>query len=329
MTNRLDKLNILVTGVGAIIGYGIINSLRMTGRDLNIIGIDIYEDAVGQFFCDQFIQGKRADAPDYPAFLLEIIKKHHIHLVFFGTEQELYRVSDERELFTQYLDRLVLNNQQIIDLSKDKRATHLFLSNHNIDVIPTIESGTFEEISQQLGLPFILKLRSSYASKGVFTIHDKRDYDYWTSKVTGKYIFQQIVGDDEHEYTAAVFGHANGTTEPFILRRKLSKDGATVKAVVEYIPSLYETIRQLTDLLPPVGPTNYQFRLHNGKYLLLEFNPRVSSSTSIRAAFGYNEAEMCIAHYVEKNTLTTPITTSGQAIRYISDWIRHENRTHF
>ena len=45
---------ILVTGVGAIMGYGILRSLRSTGRKLNLVGLDIYPDAAGQEWCDVF-----------------------------------------------------------------------------------------------------------------------------------------------------------------------------------------------------------------------------------------------------------------------------------
>ena len=46
-------INVLVTGVGAIIGYGIINSLKMQNEyPIRIVGMDIYDDAYGQFLCD-------------------------------------------------------------------------------------------------------------------------------------------------------------------------------------------------------------------------------------------------------------------------------------
>ena len=41
-----SKVNVLVTGIGAIIGYGIIKSLRVSGLNVNIVGMDIYRDAV-------------------------------------------------------------------------------------------------------------------------------------------------------------------------------------------------------------------------------------------------------------------------------------------
>lgn len=322
----MARLNILVTGVGAIIGYGIVNSLRKTGRALNIVGLDIYADAVGQHFCDHFIQAKRADSPEYLDFLLDVIKLHQIDLVFFGTEQELYRVSDSRDMFSDYIDRLVLNSKYVVDLSKDKLKTYTFLCQNGIEAIPTLVDGSYCSIAQKLGLPFILKLRHSYASKGIFRIHDEQDFDYWKAKATGSFMLQELVGDDSHEYTAAIFGSGEkGGSAPFVLRRRLSGEGATAKAVVVQIPELCEAVAHLADILRPIGPTNFQFRRHHGKYLLLEINPRISSSTSIRAAFGYNEPEMCIRHYLEKVDFEMRPMQSGSAVRYISDWIRYED----
>ena len=64
--NSNDKpIHALVTGVGAIIGYGIIKSLRQSGLPIYIVGMDIYEDAVGQHWCDKFIQAKYAIDPNY------------------------------------------------------------------------------------------------------------------------------------------------------------------------------------------------------------------------------------------------------------------------
>lgn len=45
---------ILVTGVGAIIGYGIIRSLHVSQYPVKIVGMDIYSDAIGQKWCDVF-----------------------------------------------------------------------------------------------------------------------------------------------------------------------------------------------------------------------------------------------------------------------------------
>lgn len=325
----MPKINILVTGVGAIIGYGIINSLRSTNRNLNIIGIDIYKDAVGQYFCNHFIQAQRADSSVYIDYIITLIKQYKIDLVFLGTEQELYKVTDSRDQLKEYINIFVINDTKIIDLSKDKYKTYLFLLENGIDGIPSCIEGSYNSLVTELGSPFLLKLRRSYASKGMIMINDETDYNYWKIKSGQNFMVQKIVGDDDHEYTSSVFGLSNNKSlSPFTLRRKLSGEGATAKATVVDIPEINEYIEHISSILHPIGPTNFQFRLHDSKYLLLEVNPRISSATSIRTAFGYNETELCIQYYLERRDIEQPKTKFGSAQRYISDIINYENSTY-
>src|SRR5271155_4521825 len=86
---------ILVTGVGAVIGYGIVRSLRASKFPVRIVGMDIYADAVGQRWCDVFEQAVRADDPRYPEHVAELILRHSIHLVIPGIEQDVDRLNAE------------------------------------------------------------------------------------------------------------------------------------------------------------------------------------------------------------------------------------------
>src|SRR5690242_6982667 len=86
---------ILVTGVGAIVGYGIIRSLRASRFPVRIVGMDIYPDAVGQHWCDTFEQAVRADDPRYCEHVAALIRRHSIDLVIPGIEQDLYRLAPE------------------------------------------------------------------------------------------------------------------------------------------------------------------------------------------------------------------------------------------
>ena len=73
----MKKYNILVTGVGAIIGYGVIASLRKSRYDCNIVGMDIFYDAAGQVWCDEFVQAILAVDKNYIPFLKEQIDKYN------------------------------------------------------------------------------------------------------------------------------------------------------------------------------------------------------------------------------------------------------------
>lgn len=319
----MHRYNILVTGVGAIIGYGVIHSLRKSKYDVNIVGMDIYEDAVGQEWCDHFVQAIPAADERYPEFLLDCIKRFNIDLVFFGTEQEIKRACVSRDVLDPYYERLVINKPDIIALSEDKWLTCEFLKSHHMNYIPSSIVPDFSMAENDYGLPVLLKPRRSYASKGIKVVGTEEEFDQWSAEFGDQFMVQKLVGDEEHEYTAAVFGLGDGNyIQPsIVLQRKLSKEGSTLKAVVVKEPKIESQLQKLTAELKPLGPTNFQFRIHEGECLLLEINPRISSSTSIRAAFGYNEAEMCIEYFIERKRPTTPCIHMGRATRYITERI--------
>ncbi|WP_147348069.1 ATP-grasp domain-containing protein [Clostridium sp. AM58-1XD] len=183
----------------------------------------------------------------------------------------------------------------------------------------------YDILSEKLGSPFLLKPRKSYASKGIEKISNKMEFEFFKKRQGKQFMAQKIVGDVEHEYTAATFGFGDGTCiKPIILKRKLSQEGATAKARVVDILQIEQNIYRMVELLKPIGPTNFQFRCDNDEYLLLETNPRISSSTSLRTAFGYNESEMCIEYFIEHKRPAEAIIRKGSAVRYIADYVKLE-----
>ena len=326
----MRKYNILVTGVGAIIGYGIISSIRKSRYDCFIVGMDIYYDAVGQVWCDEFVQADLAADDHYIDFLKSVIEKYRIDLVFFGTEQEIQKCNEDRKQLGSCIEKLVLNSEEVISLSEDKWATMCFLKDHGLNYIRSSVDMEFVQAKEEFGLPLLLKPRRSYASKGIRVVTEEEEFDAWKKEQGKQFMVQEFVGDDEHEYTAATFGFGDGTgLQPVVMRRKLSKAGATDKAFIESVPEINKEIEQLVRELKPLGPTNFQFRLHKGDYLLLEINPRISASTSIRMAFGYNEAELCIEYFLERHRLENRKIRFGRAFRYITEAVLYDDGSHF
>lgn len=318
--------NVLVTGVGAIIGYGIVNSLRASRYHVRITGIDIYDDAVGQRWCDSFEQAVLTKTPGYAEFLRNIIRKHSIDLVIPGIEQDVSWMSDHSNVISEAGAKFVLNDTKLVKIADDKWLTHEELVKNGLPVIRTLVKGDFTDASAVLGVPMLMKPRRSYASKGIVRLNDVEEYAYWKKKLGDNFMIQEIVGDDNSEFTVAVFGQGDGShNNEIMLQRRLSVEGATSRARVVFDADLRKATVGLVRVFKPVGPTNFQFRRHDGEYLLLEINPRVSSSTSIRTAFGYNEAEMCITYYLEGRQPEPCSIKQGRASRYIADWIINDS----
>ena len=225
------KKTVLVTGVGAIIGYGIIESLRSQSKyDVRIVGMDIYDDAYGQFICDKFYVAKLAYSEEYLSFVQEVITKEEIDIIIPGIEQDMYRLCQLKE---QLGCKVVLNNPLLIDISKDKLATYDYFKDKDINVIPTLFQKDYDTYLKELGHPFLLKPRSSYASKGIHKIYNEEEF-IWYNKDPDANIFQRIIGTDSEEYTVSVFGLGDGTFADFTVDTMLPE----AVQMLEYAKSL-------------------------------------------------------------------------------------------
>lgn len=322
----MKKHRILVTAVGAIVGYGIVDCLRLGQYNPYIIGTDIFPDAVGQFFCDEFVTSIPAADDNYPEFLVKLIDEMGIDLVMFGIEQEISKISGVRETLGPSFEKMVINKKFLIELCEDKWKTGLFLSENGLSeyVIESTIDFDYSHCKNSLGKNFLLKPRRGRASKGIVTINTEKDFIFFGEKMGNEFMAQRIVGNSEEEYTVSIFGQGDGNfINSIYLRRKLSKEGATSKATVILDELLETATKRITRILKPEGPTNYQFRKEGNRVFLLEINPRISSAVSIRAKFGYNEPDMCIQHYIMNERPTPSTISKGSAIRYIKDLVIH------
>lgn len=313
-------INVLVTGVGAIIGYGIIESLRTQSKyEVRIVGMDIYDDCYGQFVCDKFYIAKPAYSDEYLPFIQKLVADEDIDIIMPGIEQDMYRLYQLRDKIET---TIVFNNELLINISKDKLASYSFFKEKGLTVIPTLYMEDYETYKRCLGLPFLLKPRTSYASKGIYKISTEEELNFY-NKDPKQNIFQHIIGSIEEEYTVSIFGLADGTfADSIILRRKLAQTGATDKATVLLDDAdIMNYVSEICKITQPIGPTNIQLRKDNGKVYLLEINPRISSACSIRCKAGYNEPLMCIDYYLKGLRPTISPKAEIRAVRFISDYI--------
>ena len=317
---------ILVTGVGAIIGQGIIKSLRMADRPVRIIGLDRNPHAFGANLCDSFVsKPENEDNEEYLLFLTSLIKEYDINMIIPGIEHDIFFFDAHRNIFKQSQAFLVLNSHELIEIARDKWETAKILEKAGIQIIPGIIPSTWQECISKLGPPpLLLKPRQGNGSRGIVKLYDERDFEYWVANNSINFIIQKIVGTDNQEYTASVFGFGNGrSTSPIIFKRQLNQNGSTLSAELVQDSLINILINRLTKLFKPIGPTNYQFRKESEVVYLLEVNPRISSATSFRAAFNYNEAWMCIDYFIHEIHPNPQPAIKGRATRYTEDWIEY------
>lgn len=325
------EITALVTGVGAIIGQGIIKSLRESRYSARIVGLDRSSRSPGPFLCDVFHQKPscEGDTPDYIAFWRDILKRERVGIIMPGLEVDVFYLDAQRQLLQELGVVPVVNRPELIALSADKWQLGEQLADAGLPRIPSSIPRTWEQAVSELGNPpLLLKPRNGNGSRGIARLHDARDFDYWREKSGDNWMLQRIVGDDCSEFTVGVFGFGDGNSiEPIIFKRRLSAAGNTLEAQVVNDQAIESATEKLTKHFNPLGPTNYQFRKEGDTAYLLEINPRFSSSNSLRTAFGFNEAEMAIDYFNFGRIPQTPLIKRGMAWRYSEDFIHYVSHT--
>jgi carbamoyl-phosphate synthase large subunit len=321
---------ILVSGASGIVGYGILRSLRTSQQPLLLIGSSIHNDSVAANFCDIFEPAPLTTAPHYIDWLSSLIDKHEIDLVIPGIEIDLYHWINHIPEIERNGARAALNRPDLVRLCQDKWAFYENLGTAGLPwTIASSLENSFDTLKKQFGLPFLLKPRHGFGSKGIVRVNDEATFEQHRHDIGSVLMAQPIIGTDDEEYTTSAFCDGNGgVSAKMTLRRKLSKDGFTDRAEVVASDQFEEAITGLCQHFSPLGPTNFQFRICSDGIKLLEINPRISSSTSIRTAFGYNESAMAVDFFLDGKTPTQPSIRRGRAVRYIEEHIFYEDGVH-
>lgn len=330
MSKPANSPIVIVTGVGALIGQGIISSLRAVLPDAWVIGVDRSSDSPGPYICNEFHQkpNVREDDDRYGSFWLELLSISNTGIVLPGIDIDCCYLSSHRELLTQTNAVLALNSPSLIEICSDKLSLYEATKDLEVACIPTIRADHGHENFAAVGpTPFILKMRFGSGSRGLRRLDDKEQLDQLAKSIRlDDYILQPYIGCDESEFTAAAFGYGDGTASNVItFRRTLSALGNTAKAVVCEVSQINYAVEVLTKHFKPLGPTNYQFRMHEDKYYLLEINPRFSSSSSLRTHFGFNEVQMTIDFYLHQKRNIAPAIRQGRAWRYFADYVVYDS----
>jgi len=318
---RNHRYTILVSGASGIVGYGILKSLK--DLDCLLIGTTIYEESPANCFADIVEISLLTSDEKYIPWLINIIKKYSVDMIIPAIEADMSMWNKNRVLLEETGTFVLLNTSSLIELCLDKWSFYEKLESHKNEY--RIKS-SIEPNFELYSLPFLLKPRCGFGSKGIVLVESLNTFELHKDKIGRDLMMQEFVGTDDEEYTISAFFDIQSNLKALMaLKRKLSKLGFTEIAEVVPYDDIKSAILELAHILKPVGPTNFQFRKHYGKWKLLEVNPRISSSTSIRKAFGYNESKMCIEYFMQGKEISQPEIKMGKAIRYSDDFIFYDS----
>lgn len=320
--NLRKKHSILVSGASGIVGYGILRSLKERG-DCFLIGTTIYPKSPANCFSDVVEIVPQTNAPEYLSALKKLIARYSIDMIIPGIEADMSAWNLARVELESTGTFVLLNNSDLISLCLDKWRFYEKLVEN--DYPGRIETSITPDCTR-FAFPFLLKPRCGFGGRGIIKIESREQFEQNRNKIGDHLMMQEYVGSDAEEYTISAFFDGKSAVRAVMgLRRRLSGAGYTEMAEVVDTDEFMGDIKLLADIFKPVGPTNFQFRKDGNALKLLEMNPRISSSTSIRAKFGYNESSMAAAYFLEGKEVVQPEIKRGHAMRYTEEYIFYDS----
>lgn len=311
---------IIVTGAGALLGQGIIRSLRASSLEVELIAVDPSPLAAGLCWADRAYRVPMAAAPDYLAEIEALLRLERPDALLLGTDVELALFAQERERLERgHGVHILVSSPAVVSIADDKWLTCQFLRQHGFPHPRSCLPGHEANLVREVGFPLVVKPRRGARSYGVSVVHDSAEL---ARAVEGRpdVIIQECVGSDDTEYTAGVLCF-DGTCAASIVMRRDLRDGNTYRAYIDSHPHLNDYVRRVAEALQCHGPANFQFRLDREEPKIFEINARFSGTTPFRAKAGFNEVEMCLRHLLFGEVPRQPPVKPMTIIRYLEEMV--------
>jgi len=323
-------LTMIVTGTGGLLGQGIVKALRISKYGHHkIIGCDTSLESVGLYLCDKGYIVPEAQSENYIEVITRICTMERADVLFAGSVPELLPLAENNEYLREKTGVYVMSiDKEIISLGFDKYETGVFLRTNGISSPESVvgdDERAIEELVDKVGFPLIVKQRYGRGSRDLRLANDFEELNFYRKRVKDP-IIQEYIGSDSEEFTCGVFSTGEQT---FVisLKRELSI-GITGKAAIYPDKGMEALCEKIAGLLKLRGSINVQFRRGHKGFVVLEINPRYSSSTPIRAHYGFNDVEWAIDAFLFGNKINYQRPTKGLAIRFWEEFYLSNSNEH-
>jgi len=322
-------IKVAVTGAGAVLGQGIIKSLKMAPCDYEVVALDPNPLSPGLYWANSHRLIPMAKDHDYCAAIEAMLDVERPDAVLVGTDVELGIFARNRALWeARFGTRVVVSSPEIVAIADDKLATSRWLEANGLPFPTTAPGEAGDEIEKLIalhGFPLIVKPRQGARAVGVSLVHDR---DGLRAALDGRQrlIVQQWAGPDDEEYTAGIICFDDEVSASIVLRRDL-RDGNTFRAYSDDYPDCVAYVRRVAKALQPYGPANLQFRRgHDGQFRLFEINARFSGTTPMRALLGFNEVHMVLQKLLTSKPIEQPQVAKGTVVRFLEEQLLPADR---
>ncbi len=287
-------IRVAITGVSGDVGLGAIRGLRAghdPQNDIWILGLDAKEDCPGRHMVDAFARLPLVADPEYLDALNAQLREHAIDVLLPGIDSEIILLSRARDRFANCGTHIALAPAHLIEAADDKLATTAFLVARGLNAPATCDA----DRPPDLGFPVVAKPRRGQGSRGVLILNDSRSLENFLDERRTGYCLQRYV--EGTEITVGFLYDWNGGLCDAIAMERTLDCGRTVRATVNKSPEMLRFIADFGGKIKGTGAINAQLRMDpDTGPQIFEINARLSGSTAMRIALGFNDPLRIVMH---------------------------------
>jgi carbamoyl-phosphate synthase large subunit len=285
-----------------------------------IIAADMQITAPAMAVADKAIVVPGVYSGEYVDVILDICRKEQVHALLSLNDLELPILASETTRFDEIGVKLIVSNAKVIETCFDKYESNLFCEQLKINHPKTFL--TLDHARDDLGrgntkFPVVVKPRWGTASIGIefpdtmeelelayrlVSLKISKDILYEASK---QHLDQAVMIQEKiegTEYGLDILNDFSGRPVQVYAKEKLAmRAGETDKAVLRNKPDLEELGLRIGRALGHIGNLDCDVFESNGKYYLLEMNPRFGGGYPFSHMAGANYPA-AICSWIEKRT---------------------------
>jgi len=179
-----QMIRILVTGVGSLLGQGILKSIKDSSLDCNVTGTDYFPSAVGLYWVDKgyilpdILKPKISESQWIDAFV-KVINQEKIKLVLPGLDFEIPVLARNKSFIEKQTGAILLvSSEEVVRIGDDKWETVNFLRNNGFNYPKSSLPNMAESFMQSNPFPLIIKPRFGHTSENVFLVKNNKIIRY-------------------------------------------------------------------------------------------------------------------------------------------------------
>ena len=299
-------MNILILSCGT--RNKLVEFFKESSEFDNVIVTDCSHQAPALYVADKYYIVPRMTEEGYFSTVLDICVKENIKFVLPLQEEELIVTAKNREQYKAIGVTPIVSEYDKVMMCKDKYVLNNYLNENGICAVPTMLAKEYLRENKEIKDVFV-KPRLGAGSIDTFLVNTRKMLEALVEESEEELILQPMIRGKEYGIDVYVDLLSGEVVTCFCKEKLRMRAGETEKSLSVHHEEIEKLVVDTVGLLGLKGPIDVEVMEENGKYYVLEINPRFGG--------GYPHAYMCGVSFPEY------IANNGNGIENIPNFRKY------